>query len=120
MKTEERIREDIRIIIEEAKEKNRLLPKGKKKKMPNTSKYSEMLKAVRVLDEEKVNFERKKLVDKLDKIEGLFPEYLDKFTAFRIKNAEIHKKKVRKEFNKVYGVAGLKTQLKWLNYLLEK
>ena len=28
--------------------------------------------------------------------------------------------RIREEFNKVFGVTGLKTQLKWLNYLLEK
>ena len=113
MKTVEDITADMIEIVEQAKAKG-------KKKRPSLKKYVEFKKVVSTQTEEKVIFERKKLIDELKKINNLFPEYLKNFTAFRLKHDKQHEEAVKKEFNRVFEVLKLKAKIKDLNYLLNK
>lgn len=111
MKTEERIRQDIAFLTEEAK--------SKKKKKPNFKVQLELIKVVQTQTEEKVIHERQKLRDELKKIEDLFPSYLENFTAFKLKFEDQHVVAVKKEFNKVFKITELKKRIKNLDYLLD-
>ena len=112
MKTTKEIMEEMQTLVDNAKER--------KKKRPNLNKYVNMIKVVKTSTEEQVIFERQKLVDELKKINDLWPEYLKNFTAFRLKYDDQHEIAVKKEFNKVFGTAKLRSRIKDLDYLLNK
>ena len=115
MKTEQEIREDIKFYKEE-KDK-----KGKNK--PNTKKIKdlvELIKIVQNLPVEKVEQERQKLIDSLNKKDSLFEEYLSNFTDFRRISDSQQRKDVRKIFDKDFNIKKTRDQLSRINYLLNK
>ena len=98
MKTEQEIRKDIKFYKEE-KDK-----KGKNK--PNTKKIKdlvELIKIVQNLSVEKVEHERIKLIEELNKKDSLFEEYLANFTDFRRISDPQQRKDVRKVFDKDFN-----------------
>lgn len=111
MKTEKDIREDIAYLTSEA-------IKNKKKK-PNFSTQLELIKVVQTQTEEKVIYERQKLRDELQKLNDLFPSYLENFTAFKKKYEEDQRRAVKKEFDRVFKIAELRKRIKNLDYLLD-
>ena len=109
MKTESQIRKDIEELISKAKEEN---------KAPRVSKYLSILNAARLGNRDLIIQERKKIVNELDKLDSIFPEYLKHFVYFRLADENQHRKKVLAQFKKETFQSKKVGQLRVLNYLL--
>lgn len=109
MKSPQEIQLDIEKRVTEAREK---------KKRANVKKLIELQKISRVMTHNEVALERAKLASQLKHLESIFPSFLDNFTLFRFKDEEVHKRKVRKVFNKEFEIPKIKTRIRDLDYLL--
>ena len=72
------------------------------------------------LSEEKIEFERQKLIKELDKKDELFERFLANFTTFQRFEETDQRRDVRKIFDGEFKIKAIKDKIKDLNYLLNK
>lgn len=108
MKTHKEVLEDIKFVIDSTE-------KGKK---PRISAHLSLLNAAKFGNKELVVKNRDELKLILDKLDSIFPEYLENFTEFRLKNEKAHYKKVLSIFKKELDYNKKMRNLNRLNYLL--